>query len=75
MTLLPRGTPRGIQVLSDRRETIIGDSCVAGVIHEDIRLDTCQCGGTIGFIPITYSFQITVNYVTRVEKVKPFSDI
>ena len=48
---------------------------MAGVIHEDIRLDTCQCGGTIGFIPITYSFQITVNYVAGVEKVKPFSDI
>jgi len=75
MTLLLRGAPHGIQVLSDRRETKICDSRVAGVIHEDIWLDTCQCGGKTGFIPITYSFQITVNYVAGVEEVKPFSDI
>jgi len=69
MTLIFRGAPHGMQVLSDRRETKISDSCVAGVIHEDIWLDVCQCGGKTGFVPTTYSFEITMNYVTGVEKV------
>jgi hypothetical protein len=75
MTLTFQGTPRGIQVLSDRRETEIRDSCMAGLIHEDIWLDTSQRGLKTGLISITHSFQITVNNVAGVEKVKTFSDI
>ena len=75
MALIFKGGPHGIQVLSDRRKTKICDSCVASVIYEDIWLDTYQCGRRAGPKSITYSFEITVNYVVRVEKVKTFSDI
>jgi len=50
VTLTFRGDSHGIQLLSDRRETKIGDSCVASVIYEDIWLDTYQYGHKTGLI-------------------------
>jgi len=75
MTLISRCAPHGIQVLSDRRETKIRDPCVAGVIHKDVWLGTCQYGRKAELISITHSFEITMNYVAGVEKVKTFGDI
>ena len=75
MTLPFQGAQRSIQVLNNPSETKIGDSCVTGVIHKDIWLETCQRGRKIGLMSIAYSFEITVNYVTGVEKVKSLSDI
>ena len=65
----------GIPEFTDRRETEICDSCVTGTIHQDIWLDTCQFGRKTGLISVTYSFEISMNYVVRVEKVKTLSNI
>ena len=72
--LISRSASNGVQVLSDRSKTEIRDPCVAGVIHKDIWLDMHQNGGKPGLRTITYSLEITVNYVAGVEKVKTFSD-
>jgi hypothetical protein len=75
MTLLFRSTSHGIQVLGDPSKAKIRDPRMAGGIHKDIWLGTCQYGGKSGLRVITYSLEITVNYVAGVEKVKAFSDI
>ena len=61
--------------MSDRSKAKISDLCVADVVHEDVRLDACQSGGKTGLVLITYSFEVAVNYIAGVEKVKAFSDI
>jgi len=70
-----RGASYGIQVLGDRGETEIRDSRVASGIHEDVWLDTCQNCGKTGLISITYSLEITMDYVAGMEIVKAASDI
>ena len=61
------------QCLWSRRQAEIRDSCVAGVIHKYIWLDTCQFGRKTGPI-YTYSFEISMNYAAGVEKVKTLSN-
>ena len=63
-----------IQVLSYRCQAEIRDSCVAGVIHKYIWLDTCQFSRKTGPI-YTYSFETSMNYAAGVEKVKTLSNI
>ena len=75
MTVIFRHAPHGIQILSDRSKTEIRDARVAFVIYKYIRLDTRQHGRGIGLMRFTYPFQVTMNYVAGVEKVKPFCDI
>ena len=67
--------PHGAQGLNNRSEAETRGSYVAGVTHEDIRLDACQYGRKTGLVSMTYSFEITMNYAAGVEKVKAFSDI
>ena len=74
MTLIFRGASHGIQVLCDRSKTKIREPRVTGVIHKDIWLDTCQYRGKAGPDPITYSLEITMNYVAGVKKAKAFGD-
>ena len=67
-TALTLETPHGIQILSDRSETKVRDACVAGVIHEDVWLDTDgQCGGETEIRMTTYSLKISVDHITRVK--------
>ena len=75
MTLIVRGAPDGIQVLGDLSETKIRDTRMVVGIQKNIRLNTRQYAGKTGLKTITYSLEITVNYVARVEKVKAFGDI
>jgi len=65
------------EVLSSsyRSTAKIRDSCVTSVIHEDVRLAMCQSGQNTKLILITYSFEITMDYVARVKKVKTLSNI
>ena len=70
-----RGAPDGVQVLSDHNETKIRDPCAASGVHKDVRLDTCQHAGKVGLGTITYSLEITVNYVAGVEKAKAIGDV
>jgi len=69
MTLILRGASHGIQILSDRGKAKIRDPRATNVIHKDIRLDTCECGGKKGLNSITYSLEVTMNYVAEVKKV------
>jgi len=69
MTLILRGASHRIQILSDRGKAKIRDPCAASVIHKDIRLDTYECGGKTGLNSITYSLEVTMNYVAGVNKV------
>ena len=61
--------------MSDCSESKIRDPCVAGGIYKYIWLDTRHYGGKMGFWTITYSPEVTMNYVAGVEKVQTFSDI
>ena len=63
-----------IRVLSCR-ETEIHDPCVAGIIHKDIWLGTCESGRKTGLMPITYPSEIAVNNIAGVEEAKAFNDI
>jgi len=70
-----RGALYGVQVLGDRGETEIRDSRMASGIHEDVWLDTCQNGGKTGLLSITYSLEVTMDYIAGMEIVKAASDI
>ena len=48
---------------------------MAGGIYKYIWLDTRHYGDKMGFWTITYSPEVTMNYVAGVEKVQTFSDI
>jgi hypothetical protein len=48
---------------------------MASGIHKDVWLEACQYSGTTRLGEITYSLEITMNYVVGVEEVKAFSDI
>jgi len=75
MTVLTRGGPHGIQVLSNHGEAEIGDTCMTGIIHKDIRLVECQYGGRIISRTVTYSLEVPVNHIARVEVTKSLSNI
>ena len=75
MTLIIRGASDGIQVLSDRSKAEIRDPRMVGVIHENIRLLRVKTIVKTGHKSITYSFEISMDYVAGVEEVKAFSDI
>jgi len=75
MTVLTRGGPRGIQVLSNHSEAEIGDACMTGIIHKDIRLVECQYGSRIISRTVTYSLEVPVNHIAGVEVTKALSNI
>ena len=70
-----RGAPGGIQVSSDRGEAEIGDACVTGVIHKDVWLARCQWGDETRFKITTYSLEIPMDHIARVEVAEALSDI
>jgi len=47
---------------------------VTSGIHEDIRLEKCQCDGKTWLRTTTYSLEISINYVAGVEISKAISD-
>jgi len=69
-----RGAPHGIYVPSDRSETKIGDPCIAVVVHKDVLLTECYCDGERRF-RTTYSSQISMNHVARVEVLEARSNV
>ena len=75
MALVSGSVPHRIKALSDRRETEIRDPRMAGVIHEDIWLGTCESGRITGLMPTTYPSEIAVNNIAGVEEAKAFNDI
>ena len=75
MALVSGSVPHRIQALSDCRETEIRDPRMAGVIHEDVWLGTCESGRKTGLMPITYPSEIAVNNIAGVEEAKAFNDI
>ena len=69
------GTPYGIEVFGDRSEAEIGDPCMTGVVHEDVRLAVCQCGHEARFRTATYSLEVPMNDIAGVEVAEAFSDV
>ena len=47
-TALTLGALRRIQVMSDSCEAKVCDTRIVEVVHEDVQLDTCQCGDETG---------------------------
>ena len=64
-----------IRILNDRCLVGIRDPCTAGDIHKDFWLVLCQYSGETELRIIAYPLQITVDYVTGVEKAKAFSGV
>jgi len=62
------------RALNDRSTTKIHDPCLTSDIHEDIRLEKCQCGGKTWLGTTTYSLEISINYIAGVEISKAISD-
>jgi len=75
VALLKRGALDGFQVLSYRSEAKIRDACVTRVVHKDIRLVECQHGGETRFRTVTYSHEVPMDYIARVEVAEAVSDI
>jgi hypothetical protein len=75
VTMLTRGTPYRIWVLSDCGEAKIRETRMARVVHKDIHLAECQCGGETIFRTTTYSLEVPVNDIARVEVAEALSDI
>ena len=64
----------GIHVSKDGSEAEIGDACMARVVHKDVLLTECYCGGERRF-RTTYPFQISVKHVARVEILEARSNV
>ena len=48
---------------------------MTGVVHKDIRLARCQCGGDLRLRTATYPFEVPVNDVAGVEIAEALSDV
>ena len=75
VTMLTGRAACGFQVLSDRSEAKIRETRMTGVIHKDVWLGVCQCGGKTRLRTTTYSLEVPVSYIARVEVAKAFSDV
>ena len=72
---MPRGTPYGIQALSDLGLAKVCDTCVPGVVDEDVWLTGCRYGGRTRCTKTTYPLEVPMNYIAGVEVTEAFSDI
>jgi len=66
VSMLTRGGPHGIHVLSDRSQTKICNSRSTGVVHKDVWLARYHDGEKM-FRTTTYPLEVPVNYVAGVE--------
>jgi hypothetical protein len=48
---------------------------VIGVVHKDVRLEVCQCGGKIRSRTATYPLEVSVNDIAGVEVAEALSDV
>jgi len=72
---LKRGSPHGIQVLSDGSEVKIRDACMTRVVHKDVRLAERQHGSETRFKTVTYYFETPVNRIAGVEVTEALGNI
>ena len=75
MTLIIQDNSHGIQAMSDRSQTEIGDPRMTSLVHEDIWLLGCQSSGTKGLRKMTYAHYAAVDDVLRMEKSESLSNI
>ena len=75
VTMLMRDTLYGIQVSSDRSEAKVCETCMIGVVHKDVWLDVCQCGGKTRSRSTTYPLEVPVNDIAGVEVAEALSDV
>ena len=74
-TTLILDTSHGIQIQSDSSETKVRDPRITGVVHEDVRLGTCQYGRETAVRTITYPFEVPMNHIAGVEVAEALSDV
>ena len=72
---LMRTTRYRIQVLSHRGKAEIRDDRTTGVVNEDIWLTGSQHGGEMRYKTTTYTLEVPVYHITRVEVAEAFSDV
>jgi hypothetical protein len=75
VTMLMRDTLYGVQVSSDRSEAKVRETCMTGVVHKDVWLDVCQCGGKIRSRTTTYPLEASVNDIVGVEVAEALSNV
>ena len=71
---MARDGPHRIRVLSDRSEPEVRDARVAVVVHKDVWLAGCQHSEVKSRV-FTYSFEVPMNHVARVEVAEALNDI
>ena len=60
--------------MSGHGETRFRDPCTACGVHKDLRLGGINCSDETKSGIITYSLEVPVNHVARMEVVETFSD-
>jgi hypothetical protein len=73
--MLIRDTLYGVQISSDRSEAKVREMCMTAVVHKDVWLDVCQCGGKTRFRTTTYSLEVPMNNIAGVEIAEALSDV
>ena len=61
--MMRRGGPHRIRVFSNRGEPKVRDARTTAVVHEDVWLAGCQCGGEMRFTTLTYPLEVPMNHV------------
>jgi hypothetical protein len=69
------GLPDGFRALSDRSETKICNSCMARLVHKDVWLTGCQCGGTRSSRATAYPLEVSMNDITGMEVAESLDNI
>ena len=69
------GASHGIQVQSDSSEAKVRDPRITGVVHEDVRLGTCQYGRETAVRTITYPFKVSMDHIPGVEVAEALSNV
>ena len=75
VTMLTRGTPRGIRVFNDSSKAEICEARMTGIVHKDVWLGVYQCGGETRLRVTTYSLEVPMNDIAGVEVTEALSDV
>jgi hypothetical protein len=73
--MLIRDALYGVQISSDRSEAKVRKMCMTAVVHKNVWLDVCQCGGRTRFRTITYPLEVPMNDIAGVEVAEALSNV
>ena len=69
------GVLNGIRVVSEHGKAKIRDVCMTRVVHKDVLLAGRQYSSETRFRTVTYSLEVTMDHIARVEVAEADSDI